>query len=204
MRCVLLVWVPAGDADAFRALGNSAAELQQWVQSARAFERAAELHAVAVDRREHVECLMLAAKQWLNATAEARAMQKRAGSRTQAAQQQQQQRQQDTAANGPAALEGGSASSSSNVEDKAVLAVQPSKQQVRILADELRRKACQTAGCQQLQPLPHWRCTLCLSALHWCLNLASLRECEAMPTAFATLPMSWPCPALSCGKLCQQ
>lgn len=67
----------AGDADAFRALGTSAAEEQHWLQSARAFERAAELHAVAVDRQEHVECLLLAAKQWLNATAEARALQRR-------------------------------------------------------------------------------------------------------------------------------
>jgi hypothetical protein len=128
----MLLCVPAGDADAFRALGNSAAELQQWVQSARAFERAAELHAVAVDRREHVECLLLAAKQWLNATAEARAMQKRAGSRTQAAKQQQQQQQQDTAASRAAAVEGGGASSSSNAEDKSVLTVQPSQQQVRV------------------------------------------------------------------------
>jgi hypothetical protein len=141
-RLVLLLWwVPAGDADAFRALGNSAAELQQWVQSARAFERAAELHAVAVDRREHVECLMLAAKQWLNATAEARAMQKRAGSNTKAAAGQQQQ-QQDTAGSAAAAADGGSASSSSrsssSTEDKAGMIVQPSKQQVRGLVHVLQ------------------------------------------------------------------
>jgi hypothetical protein len=134
--------VYAGDADAFRALGNSAAEEQQWIQSARAFERAAELHAVAVDRQEHVECLMLAAKQWLNATAEARAMQQRA--RKQQQQQQQhkggQQAQQGrpgagaaaaAAAGGPSADKGGSSSSSAGVDEKVAQPVQPGEQQVR-------------------------------------------------------------------------
>jgi hypothetical protein len=134
--------VYAGDADAFRALGNSAAEEQQWIQSARAFERAAELYAVAVDRQEHVECLMLAAKQWLNATAEARAMQQRA--RKQQQQQQQhkggQQAQQDTPAVSEAAAaaavsgapaDKGDSSSSASVDDKAAPPVQPGEQKVR-------------------------------------------------------------------------
>ena len=133
----------AGDADAFRALGTSAAEEQHWIQSARAFERAAELHAVAVDRREHVECLLLAAKHWLNATAEARALEKRA--RKQQLQRQvstgsgssppQQQQQGAAGAAGEASAPtaagksggGSSSSGSSSVDDK----VQPGQQQVR-------------------------------------------------------------------------
>jgi hypothetical protein len=133
--------VCAGDADAFRALGNSAAEEQQWIQSARAFERAAELHAVAVDRREHVECLMLAAKQWLNATAEARAMQQRARKHQQ--QQQQHKRGQQAQQGKPAGVEAaaaaaaggapadkGNSSSSAGVDEKVAPPVQPGEQQV--------------------------------------------------------------------------
>lgn len=129
-----------GDADAFRALGNSAAEEQQWIQSARAFERAAELHAVAVDRQEHVECLMLAAKQWLNATAEARAMQQRARKQQQQGGQQAQQGKPAgaeaaaaAAAGGPSADKGGG-SSSAGVDEKVAQPVQPGEQQVREVA----------------------------------------------------------------------
>lgn len=78
LQCLerLTVLAP-GDAAAFHALGTTAAELQRWPEAARAFERAAELHAVAVEADESVECLLLAGKHWLHATAEERAQAKK-------------------------------------------------------------------------------------------------------------------------------
>jgi hypothetical protein len=137
----------AGDADAFRALGTSAAEEQHWLQSARAFERAAELHAVAVDRQEHVECLLLAAKQWLNATAEARALQRR---------ERKQQLQEELGlggssteqqAGGEAAAVAGGKGAGSGVDEK----VQPGQQQVR-----RERELFPQLLSRLHQPLPCW------------------------------------------------
>lgn len=158
MLCCACCSGVAGDADAFRALGTSAAEEQHWIQSARAFERAAELHAVAVDRQEHVECLLLAAKQWLNATAEARALQRRA--RKQQLQQQlgmgdsssssAQQQAGGGGAAGEAAAAGGKgvSSSGSSVDDK----VQPGQQQVRWGGQHRPRRCHKLLSCTVVQP----------------------------------------------------
>jgi hypothetical protein len=117
-------------------LGTTAAELERWPVAARAFERAAELHAVAVEREESVECLLLAGKQWLNATAEARAAHKR----KQKQQKQQQAPQQQALAQPPAASSSGHAQQAApsggaaapgSSSDAAAAAVQPGKQQVR-------------------------------------------------------------------------
>jgi len=199
-RCRLRV--AAGDAAAFRALGTTAAELQQWPLSARAFERAAELHAVAVDREEYIECLLLAAKQWLNATAEARAMQRRgrkqqqqqqqalAGTLPQQLQQHQEQQQQVAAADvttaaagdgdGAADVVDGSSSSSSGVgvtEDKAAVAVQPGQQQVGVCAAHCSHCWQQAMVCYPSCSVRHFRC----AATHWLptyLSLVRFRSCS--------------------------
>jgi hypothetical protein len=133
-----------GDAAGYHALGMTAVELQRWPVAARAFERAAELRAVAVERDESVECLTLAGKQWLNATAEARAMQKRERRKQQAAAgTSPPPPAAAAAASGPAAAgavqdaaASGTAAATTGSSDKAV---QPKLQQVR---SPMRFSAC--------------------------------------------------------------